>query len=115
MAMLKRTLAALYYPCAAVLVAELLRQSAEADRLLVLAAEMQSFDGAARMAWAKVLETLSFTWYTGATDLAVRVTTPAGWTIVANVHRGHVIRQTVGRCSSGSLTPSPPLTRASST
>ncbi|MGR8920867.1 MAG: paraquat-inducible protein A [Gammaproteobacteria bacterium] len=68
--MLSRLARATYYLPAAVLVMLVVREAREADRLLGLAADMQSVDGTARMAWATVLEKLSFSWYSGATDLA---------------------------------------------
>lgn len=42
----------------------------DATRLMQLAAEMQSLAGATRMAWVSLLERLSFSWYSGASELA---------------------------------------------
>jgi paraquat-inducible protein A len=60
----------LYYPFALVLSVLVIINAADADRLMQLAAEMQSLSGSTRMAWVSLLERLSFSWYSGATELA---------------------------------------------
>ncbi len=65
-----RALRYFFYPCAVALAAVVVVEADEADRLFRLAAGMQSVSGATRLAWASLLERLSFSWYTGATDLA---------------------------------------------
>jgi paraquat-inducible protein A len=60
----------LFYPLALTLAYLIVHDSAEGDRLLRLAAEMQSMSGAATLAWEALLERLSFSWYSGASDLA---------------------------------------------
>ncbi|MEX2482597.1 MAG: paraquat-inducible protein A [Gammaproteobacteria bacterium] len=57
------------YPVFAALAALAVIHALEAARLAAGAAEMQSLQGSARLAWAAALEKLSLSWYAGARDL----------------------------------------------
>ena len=59
-----------YYPVALALAVLVVVDADEADRMMRLAAQMQSLSGTTRMAWVSLLERLSFSWYSGATELA---------------------------------------------
>ncbi|MCA8967486.1 MAG: paraquat-inducible protein A [Planctomycetes bacterium] len=59
----------LYYPLAVALAALVVIEAGEAERLAQAAAEMQSLAGSTRLAWAELLERLSLSLYSGASDL----------------------------------------------
>ncbi|MGE0485395.1 MAG: paraquat-inducible protein A [Gammaproteobacteria bacterium] len=58
-----------YYPLAAALAGLIMIEAGEAQRLAQAAAEMQSLAGSTRLVWAELLERLSLSLYTGASDL----------------------------------------------
>lgn len=62
------------YPVFAALAALAVIHALDAARLAAGAAEMQSLQGSARLAWAATLEKLSLSWYAGARDLVAAYT-----------------------------------------
>jgi paraquat-inducible protein A len=64
----------IYYPCAVILACIVVASSLEAARLMRIASEAQSLQGATELAWKTLLEKWSFSLYSGAEDVRAMYT-----------------------------------------